>query len=106
MTTISFKSAGVSVRVQNLTGPTATRPTGIPAGVVGAAQRGPAFVPVTVPTTQDFNQVFGGPNDYIFNGPIAASEWLRNVNLLHIFVFLEQVMHLQEQQTEVTPVRL
>jgi len=82
MTTISFKSAGVSVRVQNLTGPTATRPTGIPAGVVGAAQRGPAFVPVTVPTTQDFNQVFGGPNDYIFNGPIAASEWLRNAQSL------------------------
>lgn len=80
--TISFKSAGVSVRVQNLTGPTATRPTGIPAGVVGAAQRGPAFVPVTVPTTQDFNQVFGGPNDYIFNGPIAASEWLRNAQSL------------------------
>ena len=79
---ISFKSAGVSVRVQNLTGPTATQPTGIPAGVVGAALRGPAFVPVTVPTAQDFNQVFGGPNDYIYNGPIAASEWLRNAQSL------------------------
>lgn len=82
MTTISFKSAGVSVRVQNLTGPTATQPTGIPAGVVGSAQRGPAFVPVTVPSTQDLTQVFGGPTDYIYNGPIAATEWLRNAQSL------------------------
>lgn len=82
MTQISFKSAGVSVRVQNLTGPTATQPTGVPAGVIGTAARGPAFVPVTVPTPQDFLQVFGSPNDYIFNGPLAATEWLRNAQSL------------------------
>jgi len=78
MTEINFKSAGVSARTINLTGPTALVPVGIPAGVVGSAQKGPAFVPMTVPTTQDFIVVFGKTTDGAVNGPLAVSEWLRN----------------------------
>lgn len=78
MTTINFKSAGVSARVINLTGPTAIKPAGIPAGVIGTSQKGPAFVPVTVPTAQDFVVDFGEPTDYMANGPLASIEWLRN----------------------------
>lgn len=78
MTEISFKSPGISARTINLTGPTALSPVGIPAGVIGVSQKGPAFVPVTVPTTQDFIVVFGRTTDGAVNGPLAVSEWLRN----------------------------
>lgn len=76
--TINFKSAGVNVTVTNLTGPTALSPLGLPAGIVGTSEKGPAFVPVTVPTMQDFMVKFGKPVDGACNGPLAVSEWLRN----------------------------
>lgn len=78
MTEISFKSAGVSARTINLTGPTALSPIGIPAAVIGGSQKGPAFVPITIPTTQDFVVVFGKTEDGLANGPLAVNEWLRN----------------------------
>lgn len=78
MTQINFRSAGVSARVINLTGPTAIQPVGIPAGVIGTSVKGPAYVPVTVATTQDFTVVFGLPDDNKANGPLAVGEWLRN----------------------------
>ena len=78
MTQISFKSAGVSARIINLTGPTAIQPTGIPAGVIGTAIAGPAFVPTTVATYNDFQATFGETSNDIYNGPLAVSEWLRN----------------------------
>lgn len=82
MTEISFKSAGVSARVINRTGPTAIQPAGIPAGVIGTAVKGPAFVPVTLPTPQDFVVDFGLPSDARANGPMAGIEWLRNSQAL------------------------
>jgi len=75
--TINFSSAGVSARVINLTGPTATQPLGIPAGVIGTSQKGPAYVPVTVATTQDFTVVFGQPANDKSNGPLSVAEWLK-----------------------------
>lgn len=78
MTEINFKSAGVSARTINLTGPTALSPVGVPAGVIGTAAKGPAFVPTTMPTTQDFIVVFGRTADGAVAGPLAVSEWLRN----------------------------
>lgn len=75
---INFRSAAVNARVINLTGPTAIRPTGVPAGVIGTSEKGPAFVPITVPTTQDFVTIFGKPSDDTIYGPLAVSEWLRN----------------------------
>ncbi len=82
MTEISFKSAGVSARVLNRTGPTAIKPAGLPAGVIGTAEKGPAFVPVTLPTPQDFVVDFGLPTDTKANGPMAGIEWLRNSQAL------------------------
>lgn len=78
MTELNYKSAGVSARVINLTGPTALSPLGIPAGVVGTSEKGLAYVPVTVPTMQDFIVLFGKPSDGASNGPLAVSEWLRS----------------------------
>lgn len=70
-------SPGVVTREIDLSGPTTVAPTGVPAGVVGTAIRGPAFVPVTVATFQDFISVFGNSDGEKF-GPIAMREWLRN----------------------------
>jgi len=78
MTQISFKSAGVSARTIDLTGPTAIQPSGIPAGIIGTAIAGPAFVPVTLATTNDFIATFGETTNNVYVGPLAVSEWLRS----------------------------
>jgi hypothetical protein len=72
VTQISFKSAGVSARTINLTGPTAIQPTGIPAGIIGTAIAGPAFVPETLPATvNDFSAAFGETNNGVYVGSIS-----------------------------------
>ena len=48
-----FQSAGVATREMDLTGPTSIEPVGVPAGVVGTSFKGPAFVPITLPTMND-----------------------------------------------------
>ena len=72
-----FKSAGVFSREIDLsyTGP--TEPFGTPAGVVGTAIKGPAFVPVTVASFRDFIDVFGNVDTKKF-GPYAMKEFLKN----------------------------
>ena len=79
MTQLTFKSPGVSTREIDLSGPTAISPAGVPAGVIGTAVRGPAFVPITVATFKDFVSKFGTTDGEKF-GPLAMREWLRNAN--------------------------
>ena len=52
-------------------------PIGTPAGIIGTAEKGPAFVPVTVGSYADFETRFGGldPNRF---GPYAVREFLKN----------------------------
>jgi hypothetical protein len=76
--TETSRAPGVAVRTIDLTGPTSIQPIGIPAGVIGTSKMGPAFVPVTTATVQDFAVWFGAPTDDAYNGPLAISEWLRN----------------------------
>ena len=52
-------------------------PIGTPAGVIGTAEKGPAFVPVTVGSFADFQTKFGGLNSKRF-GPYAVREFLKN----------------------------
>jgi len=52
-------------------------PLGIPAGVIGTAQRGPAFVPVTVGSVADFITKFGELDPDRF-GPYAVIEFMKN----------------------------
>lgn len=56
-------------------------PVGVPAGVIGTAEKGPAFVPVTVGSLADFQTKFGNlsPNRF---GPYAVNEWLKNKTAL------------------------
>ena len=77
MAELTFKSPGVSTREIDLSSPTAIAPRGIPAGVIGTAVRGPAFVPITFATFQDFVARFGNTDGEKF-GPLAVNEWMRN----------------------------
>ena len=56
-------------------------PVGVPAGVVGTSQKGPAFVPVTVGSFADFQTKFGSLEPSHF-GPYAVNEWLKNKTAL------------------------
>ena len=51
--------------------------TGVPAGVAGTAEIGPAFVPVTIGSMVDFKNKFGDIKAENF-GPYAVKEFLRN----------------------------
>ena len=77
MAELTFKSPGVSTREIDLSGPTALGPQGTPAGIIGTALKGRAFVPITVATYQDFVAEFGSTDGEKF-GPLAMNEWMRN----------------------------
>ena len=77
MAELTFRSPGVSTREIDLSGPRARTPQGTPAGVVGTATRGPAFVPVTFPSMTDFVAKFGETDGKQF-GPLAMNEWFKN----------------------------
>lgn len=81
MAELTFKSAGVSATEIDNSGPNNVGPVGTPAGVIGTANRGPAFVPVTVGTDPDFQAVFGLADSSKF-GPLAASSWLQRATAL------------------------
>ena len=81
MAELTFKSAGVSTREIDLSSPSTTGPIGVPAGVIGTAVQGPAFVPVTVANFSEFVSRFG-PTDGEKFGPLAVNEWLKNAQSL------------------------
>lgn len=70
-------SAGVTIKEIDISGPITQQPTGIPAGIVGTALKGPAFVPITVGNMSDWYSKFGKTDGKKF-GPLAVSEWLGN----------------------------
>ena len=72
MPELTFKSAGVSTREIDLSGPSGVTPSGVPAGIIGTANRGPAFVPVTVGTIKDFVAEFGQTDAEKFEGKAAT----------------------------------
>jgi phage tail sheath protein FI len=77
MAELTFKSAGVSTREIDLSGPTPTGPTGVPAGIIGTALEGPAFVPLTFANYGEFKLAYGASDGAKF-GPIAVNQWLKN----------------------------
>lgn len=52
-------------------------PLGVPAGVIGTAEKGPAFVPVTVGSFPDFTTKFGNLDPSRF-GPYAVNEFMKH----------------------------
>jgi len=81
MAEIIYSSAGVYTNEIDLSQPTPTTPTGTPAGVIGTADRGPAFVPLTVGNYQSFVASFGHADGSKF-GPLAVNQFLKNAQAL------------------------
>jgi len=71
-----FKSPGFFEKEVDLSQRTG-KVTGVPAGIAGTSDIGPAFVPVTLGSMVDFNNRFGGLSPDKF-GPYAVNEFLRN----------------------------
>ena len=74
----TFRSPGFFEKEVDLSGKSVT-PFGVSAGIIGTADLGPAFVPVTLGAFIDFEQRFGNLNPDRF-GPYAVKE----LSLIHI----------------------
>jgi len=72
----TFRSPGFFEREIDLTQRT-VEIEGVPAGIIGTAAQGPAFVPVTLGSFVDFERKFGLLDKNKF-GPYAVREWLKN----------------------------
>ena len=72
-----LKSPGISTRELDLSAPGKVSPQGIPAGIIGTAEKGPAFVPTNFATLNEFTSLFGGSMG-VHYGAMAMKEWMRN----------------------------
>jgi hypothetical protein len=81
MAETTFRSPGFFEREIDLSSPATAGITGVPVGVIGTAEVGPAFVPVTVGNVSQLQQVFGAPraSDVGLQG---ASQYLENGSAL------------------------
>lgn len=71
----TFRSPNFYEREIDLSAPQLRGPVGTPAGVIGTANKGPAFVPVTVANFDEFIATFGNLDPKRF-GPYAVNEFL------------------------------
>ena len=77
----TFRSPNFFEREVDLSAPTQGAPFGVPAGIIGAANKGPAFVPITFSNFSEFTTTFGNldpkkPAEY------AVNQFLNNRNSL------------------------
>ncbi len=77
----TFRSPNFFEREIDLSAPTGVGPSGTPAGIIGTANKGPAFVPVTVGTFNEYQSVFGGL-DVKRYGTYAVNEYLKHKSAL------------------------
>jgi hypothetical protein len=77
MAETTFRSPGFFEQEIDLSSPATPGVSGVPVGVIGTAEIGPAFVPVTVGNAAQLQQVFGAPraSDVGLQG---ASQYLQN----------------------------
>ena len=73
----TFKSPGFFEREIEVISRPIFRNTATPVGLIGPAERGPAFVPTTVSSVDEFNRIFGAPDKRMLSGH-AATEFFRN----------------------------
>lgn len=77
----TFKSPNFYEREIDLSAPQIAGPVGVPAGVIGTSNKGPAFVPVTVGNFDEFVARFGNLDPKRF-GPYAVKEFLQHKTAL------------------------
>ena len=73
----TFKSPGFFEREIEVISRPIFRNTATPAGLIGPAERGPAFVPTTVSSIEEYTRIFGQPDRRMLSGH-AATEFFRN----------------------------
>jgi hypothetical protein len=73
----TFKSPNFYEREIDLSAPRPEGPSGVPAGVIGTSQKGPAFVPTTVGNFDEFISKFGNLDPKCF-GTYAVNEFLKH----------------------------
>ena len=73
----TFKSPGFFEREIDVSQRGASRSFNVPGGIIGIAESGPAFVPITVTSIQEFKEIFGDIKPEHF-GAIAANEFLKS----------------------------
>ncbi len=73
----TFRSPNFFEREIDLSAPQLRGPVGTPAGVIGTANKGPAFVPVTFANFDEFTATFGNLDPKRF-GPYAVNEFLKH----------------------------
>lgn len=73
----TFKSPGFFEREIEVISKPIYRNTATPAGLIGPAERGPAFVPTTVSSIEEYTRIFGSPDRRMLSGH-AATEFFRN----------------------------
>jgi len=73
----TFRSPNFFDREIDQSAPIPQGPVGVPAGIIGTSNRGPAFVPVTVGNFDQFVATFGNLDPKRF-GPYAANAFLAN----------------------------
>jgi len=72
----TFRSPGFFEREIDLSG-RVQEVAGVPAGIIGTSEFGPAFIPVTLGSFADFKEKFGDLDSTKF-GPYAVNEFLKN----------------------------
>jgi hypothetical protein len=77
----TYRAPNYYDREIDLSAPAQGGPVGVPAGVIGTSNRGPAFIPITVANFQEFAEVFGELDSRKF-GPYAANEFLKHRSAL------------------------
>jgi hypothetical protein len=77
----TFRSPNFFEREIDLSAPTVTGPVGVPAGIIGTANKGPAFVPVTLGSFDEFVATFGNLDPKKF-GPYAVNEFFKHRSAL------------------------
>lgn len=73
----TFKSPGFFEREIEVISSPIYRNTATPVGVIGKSTRGPAFVPTTVSSIEEYIRIFGAPDRRMLGGH-AATEFFRN----------------------------
>jgi hypothetical protein len=73
----TYKSPNYYEREIDLSAPAEASPAGTPAGVIGTSKKGPAFVPTTVGSLDQYVGVFGNVDPKMY-GTYAATEYLKN----------------------------
>jgi hypothetical protein len=73
----TFKSPGFFEREIEIINRPIFKNTATPVGLIGTAERGPAFVPTTVSSIEEYIRIFGAPDRRMLSGH-AATEFFRN----------------------------